>query len=189
MKIVLSFLLTLALLLGCGACAYLSKPDDDVIRAAVEKLLPDAYTATYIIYGPGIEIDPAQVIDENWTVAHYIRVAEDYPYKTIADIKKLTKKVFSANYAEVMFEYAFTNTDEYLSRYTEYGGILAMDVVTKEPFDMVKEFHLDTLHVISGNSYACKAEVEATLATDERKPVILQLVMENDKWVFDGPAY
>ena len=188
MKKALAAILVFWTLAALCACSMLSKPSDEEIRAAVEALLPDAYTATYIVYGPGIELDPDQEIDENWTVPHYIRVAKDYPYQSERSIRALVKKVFSADYAEEMLTYAFVNT-EIMSRYVEYGGILAMDVVKHKALNMVKDFYVNTLHVIKGNEYACEAEIDCTLGTGEKETLTLQLVKENEKWLFDGPAY
>lgn len=181
--------LLLILLLSLSACSYLFKPDDEVIRKAVTDLLPDAYTATYLIFGPGIELDPESEIDPEWKTAHYIPVARDYAFQTEDDVRAVTLRAFSHDYAEEMFEYAFVNNDLFMSRYTEYGGRLAMDVVTKQPLSMAKEFFPETLRVTGGNSYACKAEIECTLGNGERSVITLQLVFENDRWVFDGPVF
>lgn len=183
---IVSFALLICLL---SSCAYLVRPEDKEIREALEKLLPDAYTATYIIYGPGIELDPEAEIDPTWKNAHYIPVANDYPYRTVDDVKAVALRAFSADYAEDMFEYAFVNNDYMMSRYTEYEGRLSMDVVLKKPLKMAKEFYTETLHVVKGNSFACKADIECLLANDERATVTLSFVKENDVWKLDGPAY
>lgn len=184
-----AILLAAVCILPLAACSYLVKPEDGEIREAVEKLLPDAYTATYIIYGPGAELDPSEEINPDWKAAHYVPVADDYPYRTINDVKDLTLRAFSADYAEEMFEYAFEGNDVVMSRYNEYRGRLQREVVRHKELSIAKEFYPETLRVVSGNRYACKADIECLLANDARITVTLALVMENDRWKFDGPVY
>ena len=195
MRKLLSLILAALTLFCVCSCAYLSKPDDAVIRQAVEELLPDAYTATYIVYGPGLKLDEAAKAEFDkinaerpYKNAHYIPVDAEQPFHTEKEVRALVRRVFSKDYAEEILQYAFENNDLYMSRYHEYGGLLAMDVVLKAPMDMLDAIFVDTLTVIDGNSYACTAEVEAE-QNGERKKVKLQLVYENDRWLFNGPAY
>ena len=187
-------IVAIILLLGMTSCGYFSKPSDEEMKKAVAGLLPDAYTATYIVYGPGLKLDEEEKKEFDrvndvtpYKNAHYIKVDEEEPYNTEKEIRELVRKVFSKDYADEVLAYAFENS-EYMSRYHEYGGVLAMEVVQNAPMDMLDEIFVDTLTVIEGNAYACTVEVEAT-QNGEKRNVKIQMVFENEKWMFNGPAY
>lgn len=182
--------LLLALVLGLFSGCSLTAPDDEVIREAVIRLLPAAKEATYIIYGPGAPLDPLYEIDETWTAAHYIPVDMTYEFHTVESVKKLVRTAFSENYAEGMFEYAFNGNDVFMSRYDETGGRLTREVVKCEEFEMLTDLYPETLKVTSGTKYACEFEIEGSKDGGKtRETYTVQMVYENEKWIFDGPVY
>ncbi len=180
-------LLTLSVLLS--SCALIGKPSDGEIQRVMEEILPASYEATYIVYGPGIEIEKNFAIDPDWTAAHYAPVAADYKYQTEEDVKRLILSAFSKDYALEMYEYAFEGNDEVMSRYGTANGKLTMDV-TREAFGMATDIYVETAHVIKGTAYACIVEVEYSADSGKtRRTMELQMVNEDGKWLFDGPTY
>lgn len=179
----------MALLGALSSCTLLGKPSDEEIKQVMEELLPASYDATYIVYGPGIEIEKNFVIDPDWTTAHYAPVASDYKYQTADDVKRLILSAFSKDYAQEMYEYAFEGNEEMMSRYGSLNGKLTMDV-TRPAFGMATDIYVETAHVVKGTAYACRVRVEYSADGGEsRSTVELQMVREDEKWLFDGPTY
>ena len=85
---------------------------------------------------------------------------------------------------------AFSNGEVSMSRYSEQDGRLTIDVTQKPVYELKTEYYTDTLKVTSGTKTACVVEISysidggITKATGE-----LQLVRENEKWVFDNSPY
>ena len=184
-----SALIFCCLLFIVSSCGVLTPPSETEVKEVLTQLLPRSYEATYIVYGPGIEIDENFEIDESWTISHYAPVASSYKYQTIEDVKSLIFAAFSADYGEEMCEYAFAGNETLMSRYSESGGKLTMDV-TKKPLDMAEEIFIDSAKVVSGSAYACLVEIEYIVEGDtERSTMEVRLVKENGRWLFDGPTY
>ncbi|MBQ8910958.1 MAG: hypothetical protein IJY89_00120 [Clostridia bacterium] len=176
-------------LLSLSSCALLSKPSDEEIRGELEKLLPDAYEAAYIVYGPGIEIEENFVIDPDWNTAHYAPVAPGYKYQTRGDVEALIRRAHTESYARELYEYAFEGNDDFMARYNEYEGKLRMDV-TKEPLNVADKIYIDTARVTKGTAFACEVQVEYSMkGEDTRYEMVIQMAKEDDKWLFDGPTY
>jgi hypothetical protein len=176
-------------LLTLSSCALLSKPSEQEIKKAMEELLPDAYEAAYIIYGPGIKIEDNFVIDPEWTAAHYAKVHPEYKYQTRADIEALVRRAHTEDYAKELYEYAFEGNDDIMARYNEYEGKLRMDV-TKDALNVVETIYVDTAKVVKGTAYACEVQVEYSMKDDTtRYEMVIQMAKEDGKWLFDGPTY
>ena len=182
-------LLLLSLLLTCLAGCKFGAPSDEEVRLILSEKLPVAKELLTVIYGEGIPLADGSTIDESWTTPHYYKVAEDFQYQSIADLKKAAAEVFSADYLEIVYEYAFEGTDDYMPRFAEDGGVLTMDVV-KEPMGLLAEVYPDTATVISGSRYACKVEVECLSATGKTVKETVSLSRgEDGGWLFDSAVY
>ena len=97
--------------------------------------------------------------------------------------------VFSPDYLEILYEYAFDGTDDYMPRFAEDKGVLTMDVV-KEPMGLLAEVYPDTATVVSGSRYACRVEVECLTATGVRRTTTVSLSRsEEGGWLFDSAVY
>ena len=188
-KTAVLFLALTMLLPAFCSCALLSAPSDEEIRGAMEELLPLAYEATYIVYGPGIEVEENFAIDPDWTVSHYAKVHPKYKYQTILSVKELILKAHTEGYAAELYEYAFEGSEDLLSRYNETDGKISMDV-TKEALDMADEIYYETARVLKGTAYACEVEEEYTMDEGKtREVMVIQMAKENGRWLFDGPTY
>ncbi len=182
----LALLMTAGMLCSCG---MLGKPSDSEIRTAMEEILPAAYEATYIVYGPGLEIEEGFEIDPSWTVSHYAPVSEKSKYKSEKEIKALILSAFSKDYALEMYEYAFEGNEELMSRYGTNSGRLTKDV-TKKAFAMAEEVYTDSARVTKGTAYACIVEMEYKAeGIEDRLTMKVRMVKEEEKWLFDGPVY
>ncbi len=185
--IALCFLLCAAVTLLCGC--KLGAPEDAQVQEILAEKLPAAKELLSIFYGDGAVIDEASGIDESWTTPHYFRVAPDFQYQTIAELKSAAEKIFSEEYLKTIYEYAFEGTDDYMPRFAEDDGVLTVDVV-KKPMGLVAEVYPETARVVSGNRYACRVEVECLSGTGRRftKEVSLTAGAEGE-WYLDSAVY
>ena len=189
-SVLLIGILFLTVLCTLSSCKMPGCPEDAEIRQAVEKLLPTAYDAAYCIFGPGLTPNPDYKIDESWTTAHYIPVSREEKCKTKSDFEAMLRAAFSEKYAAELLSIAFSNGGVSMSRYSEQDGRLTIDVTQKPVYELKTEYYTDTLKVTSGTKTACVVEISysidggITKATGE-----LQLVRENEKWVFDNSPY
>lgn len=171
------------------SCAALSAPSEDEMRREIAQLLPRSYEATDLIYGAGAPIEEDFEVDPNWKFSHYAPVATTSPYKSEEDIKLLVESVFTKDYAEEMYEYAFKGNDDLMSRYNTSEGKLYIDV-TKEPLGMATDIYAETAKVVSGSAYACLVEIEYSMNGGQtREKMTVRMVKTDDKWYFDGPTY
>ena len=181
--------LLLFAMLFTASCAVLSAPSDEEMRREIAELLPRSYEATDLIYGAGAPIEEDFEIDPNWKFSHYAPVAATGIYKSEEDIKLLVESVFTKDYAEEMYEYAFKGNDDLMSRYNTSEGKLYIDV-TKEPLGMATDIYAETAKVVSGSAYACLVEIEYSMNGGQtREKMTVRMVKTDDKWYFDGPTY
>ena len=199
-----AMILALCVLCGCFcSCGYFTKPSDEEMREALEKLLPDAYAVTYIVYGPGLDLDEEdyaafqkQNEESPITNIHYVTVNPEMKFpgcdvETWSEdkIRSTTRKVFAKSYADEILEYAFETTDLAVGRYNTVAGVaLRIELIKHPSYDMLDAIYPETLTVIDGNAYACTIEVDAD-QNGERIRQKIQMVYENEQWLFNGAAY
>ena len=204
MKKTASIILALCVLCGCFcSCGYFSTPSAEEMREAMKGLLPDAYAVTYIVYGPGLDLDEAdyaafqkQNEESPITNIHYVTVNPEKVFPGCdteqwneEKIRAATRRVFAKSYADEILEYAFESTDQSVGRYnTVAGAVLRIELIKHEAFDMLDVIYPETLKVIDGNAYACTVEVDAKQNGEDLR-VKIQMVFEDGKWLFNGAAY
>ena len=134
--------------------------------------------------------DPDYKIDESWTTAHYIPVSREEKCKTKSDFEAMLRAAFSEKYAAELLSIAFSNGGVSMSRYSEQDGRLTIDVTQKPVYELKTEYYTDTLKVTSGTKTACVVEISYSIDGGITKAAgELQLVRENEKWVFDNSPY
>ena len=171
------------------SCGVLGAPSNEEMRQVLAELLPRSYEATELIYGKGAPIEEGFEIDPDWKFSHYAPVAASAKYKSEAEIRMLVESVFTKDYAEEMYEYAFVGNDDLMSRYNTSEGKLYIDV-TKEPLGMATDIYPESAKVKSGSAYACLLEVEYSIDGGQtRQTMHVRLVQTDGKWLFDGPTY
>ena len=158
---------------------------------------------TYIIYGPGLDLDEEdyaafqkQNEESPITNIHYVTVNPEMKFPGCDvetwnedKIRSTTRKVFAKSYADEILEYAFETTDLTVGRYNTVAGVaLRIEMIKHAPYDMLDVIYPETLSVIDGNANACTVEVDAE-QNGEKKRVKIQMVYENDQWLFNGAAY
>ena len=162
---------------------------EEEMREVIADLLPRSYEATDLIYGAGAPIEEGFEIDPDWKFSHYAPVSASAPYKNEEEIRLLVESVFTKDYAEEMYEYAFKGNDDLMSRYNTSDGRLYIDV-TKEALGMATDIYPESAKVVSGSAYACLVEIEYSINGGQtREKMTVRMVKTDGRWYFDGPTY
>ena len=187
-RLATGILLLPILLLSLAGCK-IGAPSDEEVREIIAEKLPAAKELLTVIYGEGIPLESDSDIDESWTTPHYYKVADDYKYQTVAQLKSALEAIFSDDYLETVYEYAFDGTDDYMPRFADIDGVLAMDVV-KEPMGVMAEVYADTATVTSGSRYACKVKLDCLTAAGKTVSKTISLSRDAEGgWLFDSAVY
>lgn len=158
---------------------------DEDYRAILTELLPKAAEVNEMIWGEGLPTEGE--IDEEATADQYLPVVSE-KFTRLADIKKAVREVYSEAYAAIIEESVLSNTEYTMARYTETTeGELRMNVTT-EPMNLETVFDIEGAKVKSANRYMITVEIPYTIG-ERAETATLLLVKENDRWLFDSPAY
>ena len=188
----ISFIIALILMLtylchGLAGC----KPalTDEEARAILEEKLETSYYVMAAVYGDLLKVQDSEKIDESWTTPHYFKVTEDSHYTTIDQIKEDAEKVFAPTYLETVYEYAFTGSDETMSRFGLSEGMLTVDVV-KKPYKILTDLYIDTAKVVKVSKFAAEIEIDGSADGGKTvKKVLITLACVDGQWLFNGPTY
>lgn len=189
MKKILCCIFALCLLLPCLAgCKFMTLSDAEA-RAELERLLPKAKELTDVFYGKGLPYIP---LSEDST-DFYAYVSADSPYKTIGEMKEAAAEVFSKEYQQTIYAYAFEGNEYNSSRYfavTDNSGPSHIKINLKlEPLSMLQEIDISDAKVIEGTPAACVVRVKAKNSSGKVFDKEIKLVKQNGKWLLDGAAY
>ena len=188
-KKVICCILALLLMLPCFCgCKFMTLSDEEA-RAELEKLLPAAKELTDIFYGEGLPYEqlPADSTD------YYAFVTKDAPYQSVTALKQAAQKVFSTEYLESIYEYAFEGSDYYSSRYfmsrDSYNTLRLKINLNLEPMPVYQEIDLDSVKVIEGTPATVTVQVNAVNAKGQTKTKKITMVKQGDVWLLDSAAY
>ena len=158
-------------------------------KAELEKLLPQAKELTDVFYGEGLPYIPLSEDSSDY----YAYVSEDSPYKTIGEMKDAAAQVFSKEYLETIYAYAFEGNEYNSSRYfavTDNNGPTHIKINLKlEPLSMLEEIDISEAKVIEGTPAACVVKVKAIRSDGKVIDKEIKLVKQDGKWLLDGAAY
>lgn len=162
---------------------------DAEAKAELEKLLPPAKELTDVFYGQGLPYIP---LPEDST-DFYAYVASDAPYKTIGELKDAASEVFSEEYLQTIYDYAFEGNEYTSARYfaaTDSKGPSNLKINLKlEPLSLLKEIDVSDAKVIEGTPAACLVRVKATRSDGKVIDKDIKLVKKGDRWLLDGAAW
>ena len=194
-----ALLLAAAMSVACGV----EYTDEEVIDAAKE-LIEASYGINEVYFGKGLPIsdedsDAAREFAEkngfDLGNIQYLPVTEESPYKSIADIKEATAKVYSAEYCESLFKSTFEGfndgTAAVFAKYMEDSqGVLTARIDLKENDLPDRTYDLETIKVTKKKKDKAVVEIVSYLDGEkEDKPLLLTLVPEEDGWRLDTPTY
>lgn len=191
MKKIVSITTLIAILIGFCVLSTGCKPalTNEEAKAILEEKLETSYYVMAAVYGDLLKVQDADKIDESWTVPHYFKVLEDSYYTTEDQIKADAEKVFAPTYLETVYEYAFTGSEDSMSRFGMDKGILTVDVV-KKPYNILTDLYIDTAVVVKSSRFAAEIEIEGSANGGKTvKKVLITLACVDGQWLFNGPTY
>ena len=178
---------------------------DEEAKARLAELLPAAREIMRAAYGEGLL--PVEGSEPKTAVpGEFFPVREDEVYRSVDAMKQAAASAFSASYLNdtlyvLLFEGYYRPEEEtgeedetvvtgnITPRYTEENGVLMVDM-NYENHGAIAEPIPETAKVVSGNAGSVKVEIAYRLnGTEAEKPMRIGLVLENGKWVLDGPVF
>lgn len=189
MKRFLCVVLGLILLLPClVGCKFMTLTDEQA-KAELERLLPAAKELTAVYYGEGLPHEP---LPENSRDV-YAFVKKDAPYQTMDALKQASEKVFSEEYLQSIYAYAFDGNEYTAARYfmaKDANGEMRLKInLELEPMSMLRSIDIESATVVEGTPAACVIKVKAVNGAGKQIDKQIKIVKKNNAWFLDGAAY
>lgn len=205
---VLVILATLLSLVSCkdnGGSIFNREYDEKQVRTEAENLIRESEILNEIYWGYGIPYTD----DVNLSNGAYFPAEETYleniGIKTIDDLKNKTRKVFSCEMCEWVFDSVLssvgTGTSVYIARYVQKFGGENLDepeyiLVNKNYRVMLAdevEYDYKSIEVVGSNGNYVTVSIECTVTTEEglssKNRISVDLIEEADGWRIATPTY
>ena len=207
------FALSAFLALSClfSACAKAKiKPEE--LRPVLEELLPKAAELNEIYFGDGLPTNRDEdavrafyeTFDTDIAAISYEPVDPDCGYENVDDIKAATLAVFTEDYAQFLFDRAFTGISDLFDEgtetehrstavyamYLEQDGFLTKRVNLKDDaIPLGRTYDLDSLEVIRSNETGVQVKLKSFMDGQPSVDVELWLTETESGWRLDSPTY
>ena len=188
--------LLLCICLTCMLCSCAPDITLDEVKAVLPELVDSSKVLNNIYFGEGFEIDGANS-DVEKSGGYYCCDTEKYGLNSILEIKEATEKVYTKEYADILYGAAFdgltTDTVVKAPRFVE-GEKGLMQRASDEKYDIKdREFDYDSLAIKkSGNK---RVTVTVDTYVDGEKDETLEIIVvrlgsEGDySYRLDSPTY
>ena len=189
MKRIICCLLAVLLLAVClTGCKFMTLSDAEA-QAELERLLPDAKILTEVFYGKGLPYEPLPEGSKDV----YAFVSEDAPYQSVDALKAAAEKVFSEEYLQSIYAYAFDGNEYTASRYftakDEDGKPKLKINLQLAAMSVLQSIDVSSATVVEGTPAACVVKVKAVNGAGKQIDKQIKLVKKNNAWFLDGAAY
>ena len=201
----------LALCAALVSCSK-SKHTAEEMRAVLGELLPKSAELNEIYFGDGLPTNR----DENAVRAFYESFDTDIAaisyepvdpacgYETVDDIKAATLEVFTEEYAEFLFDRAFTGISALFDEGTdtehrttavyamnlEQDGFLTKRVNLKDDaIPLGRTYDLDSLEVLRENETGVQVRLKSFFGGEPSVDVEMWLTETKNGWRLDSPTY
>ena len=181
-------------LLGCGRLKITDAEALDILNG----LIPKAAEINEIFFGAGLPAAYDDAENDDTSMARYVQVSGDCPYRTVADIKRAAEEVYSAKYLSSVYVSMFEGTSAgeedaavatISPRYREIGGVLCVNV-NAPSYNIRRIASVRTAQITGNAKKRVKVLCDCALNDGtEEKGVELYLTMENGRWVLQSPSY
>lgn len=194
MKNRLLVFLTLILVLFLVSCDR-DKITFDEVSEVLPSLVENAAPLNEIYFGYGFKPLADASLDE--MIGYYYVDCEQYGLYSISEIKEATEKVFTKEYAGVLYEGAFTGLvsgNVVISpKYTE-GTYGLMQSMRADIYDLPeREYHYDTLNIVRSDKERIVVSLESVANGKASKfeIIVVRTVNENGEFEYrlDSPTY
>lgn len=204
---ILTSLLVAFSAVSCGAPRY----SEDEIRGALEELLPKSHELNVIYFGEGLPLSNDNALVEEFygmfesdiEAINYHPVDPACGYANETEIREATLEVFTADYAEYLFERAFSGISAVFNEdgeeaytktaiyamYLEQDGLLTARInLADEAIPLGREYDLGGMKIVDADENTVVVEIPTTM--DGRAlDVELRLVKTDAGWRLDSPTY
>lgn len=194
MKNRLLVFMTLILVLFLVSCDR-DKITFDEVSEVLPSLVENAAPLNEIYFGYGFKPLADASLDE--MIGYYYVDCEQYGLYSISEIKEATEKVFTKEYAGVLYEGAFTGLvsgNVVISpKYTE-GTYGLMQSMSADIYDLPeREYHYDTLNIVRSDKERIVVSLESVANGKASKfeIIVVRTVNENGEFEYrlDSPTY
>ena len=197
-KIIALALVILTLSLPLASCKTAIKMTDEEAVTILEDLIPKSQELNKIFWTTDIPL-----LDENAeavsavTTAQYYEVAEDFPYRSVAELKAAAEAVFSTDYLEDVYALAFDGY-EYSDDETTYTlnprfkdnseGILCFDITNTTNYPLNTVIDISSAKVESTTYALVTISLDCTISGNASQ-IKITLYNQNGEWRLDSPTY
>jgi|GEM_PF-2179202 len=191
----ISLMIMAACLLPLCGCALFKGPiSDDQAREILADVLPGAAVLNRWLWG---EVPTATEVGEEdaaSSVCMYYPVSSDCPYSSVEEMKADVDKYYTPEMAEIIYAYAFDNSDTTMSRFcNQYGmdgtpNALQVDVTKNhEPYSITTVVYLDSVKVTRSAETIIECTVDSEVGSKgTERELTLTLIFEDDLWKLDS---
>lgn len=192
-KAVFSVFALVFVMLSLFGCA--PKITVEELKAALPALVDASKPLNEIYLGEGFSRDES-IVDENETYGYFYCDTMEYGLHSISDIKDATEKVFTPEYAAVLYQAAFEglSVDTLVegARYAE-GEMGLMQKEDAEKFNVSdRAFDYDSIKIVKGGRKNVKISI-ITEADGKKEEIEMMVVRYGDEGNFtyrlDSPTY
>lgn len=186
--------LTVMLIIICAisvlvlsSCA--STMSNEEARTILADLAPRSQQLNKVFWGDGIKPQNKDAVPMNTvTTAQYYPVADDSPYKSVADIKTAAGEVFSQDYLASVYTMLFEGTGDIEPRFVDNkDGLLTVDICYKT-YNFNTEIFPETAVIKESGAGLIRAEVDIKTGNVPDK-MNITLRQQQGIWLIDSPTY
>jgi len=194
-----AWMLVLVMLIALSACHRPQPPALENIYDVAVDLIERSYAVNDLVFGYGL---PVWQADSEYAATHYMynktpiyeNVTEYASVSTIAQIKTMMGKVYSADYLESLFSAMFDG-------YAYEEGVMAAQI-SEDAKGLYQHrsysplitnqriYDYATMRIVSGDDRTAVIRLDSHLENETTTlPVELVLVLEDGEWKLDTPTY
>ena len=202
----ISFVLIIALLLGCFTSCGGRKYNAEEVASAAEELIKKSEKLNILIWGEGLEASES----EETKIGIYNRAlsysTQDYGVETVEDIKKWCRSVFTSSYSETIIGIAFSSVNDgneiklyarYYQKYSDINDTQPECIMVNTNYNYFLNddvtYHYDTINVTHSKKETVFVNIDVTVTTkdgkSQRQTITVGLLEEANGWRLDSPTY
>ncbi len=200
-KIGILMLLCLSILMSACSCAMFKGPaSDEQLRELLRELLPKDANLNKFIWGDAFETaEEVKENDKNSKSCVYYTVSADAPYHSVESIKKDMEALYTAEICEIIYNYAFENSDITMARFcNEYEDEqntkvkdLRIDVTANhQPYELTAKAMISTAVVIRSTNTIIEGEMSFTAGEAGKvRKMTVKLLNTDGSWKLDTQTW
>ena len=187
-KLILSLAIFVILPLALISCN--AKVTVEEIEAALPTLVDESRALNEIYFGNGFKID-AERSDVERDGGYFVCDKGSLNISSVSDLKTATEKVFTREYAEVLYSSAFSSADG--ARFKDGDGVLMQKAMDLGYFIPLRVYDYSSVEIEKSKGNRTTVLVKASANGDDFETVTLVIVRSGNRgnysYRLDGPTY